>query len=459
MFLCLNSTSHLLIYSLLSLVPLFSSYRHPFHHLSPANKQVPSVKEFSVSKMAALVSRIWSAFEPPKPAKSDGALRFGILGAANIAPLTLIIPAKSHPEVIVQAVAARDRQKAEAFAKSNGIPEVKDSYQDIVDDPNIDCIFIPLANSLHYEWAVRSIRAGKHVLVEKPSTSTAAEAEILFNLPELSQPNAPVLLEAFHNRFHPSWAFFCSLINPADVVHVSSNSMLPWWATSKNEIYFNYNLSGGTMMALGTYNFAALRNIFGTEPEECLSCDVKAYTDGVHKNCDYDAKARFRFPNGGIGEVHTTLKGGIMYKPTSVTVTEKETVIVPEKVLPTSQELVRSRELILWESIHGMFWHRIDVKEIFVIRGKDDGKVIKKWEEQKSHKAYTFRDAGGEFADLPGEVNWMSYRHQLEQFVNRIKGRKTQHWVSGEDSIAQMKMLDMAYEKSGLGLRPTSDFR
>lgn len=329
----------------------------------------------------------------------------------------------------------------------------------MLDDPNIDCIFIPLPNGLHYEWAVRSIRAGKHVLVEKPSVSNAAEAEILFNLPELSQPDAPVLLEAFHNRFHPSWAYFCSLINPADVLHVSSHSMLPWWATGKNEIYFNYNLSGGTMMALGTYNFAALRNIFGTEPEECLSCDVKAYTDGVHKNCDYDAKAKFRFPNGGIGEAHTTLKGGTMYKPTSVTVTEKETVIVPEKVLPASQELVRSRELTLWESIHGMFWHRIDVKEIFVIRSKDDGKVIKKWEENKSHKAYTFRDApGGEFSDLPGEVNWMSYRHQLEQFVNRIRGRKTQHWVSGEDSIRQMRMLDMAYEKSGLGVRPGSSF-
>jgi hypothetical protein len=53
----------------------------------------------------------------------------------------------------------------------------------------------------------------------------------------------------------------------------------------------------------------------------------------------------------------------------------------------------------------------------------------------------------------------MSYRHQLEQFVNRIRGRKTQYWVSGEDSIKQMRMIDMAYEKSGLGLRPTSSFR
>ena len=53
----------------------------------------------------------------------------------------------------------------------------------------------------------------------------------------------------------------------------------------------------------------------------------------------------------------------------------------------------------------------------------------------------------------------MSYRYQLEEFVNRIKGSETQYWVTGEDSIKQMRMVDMAYEKSGLGLRPTSSYR
>ena len=329
---------------------------------------------------------------------------------------------------------------------------------DILDDPNIDCVFIPLPNGLHYEWAVRAIRAGKHVLLEKPSVSNATEAEILFKLPELSKPNAPVLLEAFHNRFFPSWAFFRSLINPADVVHVSSNSMLPWWITSKDDIHFNYPLSGGTMMAMGTYNFSALRLIFDADPEECLSCDVKSYTDGVHKNCDYEFKAKFRFPNGAIGDAQSTLRGETVLKPSHVTVTTKK-VVIPDRTLSASQEKVQSRELTLYGLIHGIFWHRIDVKDVFEIRSKDDGKVMRKWEEKKSHKAYTFKEAGGKFADLPGEVYWMSYRYQLEQFVNRVKGRKTQHWVSSEDSIAQSKMLDMAYEKSGLGLRPTSTFR
>lgn len=334
--------------------------------------------------------------------------------------------------------------------------DLTSALPEILDDPNIDCVVIPLPNGLHFEWAVRAIRAGKHVLLEKPSCANAAEAEILFNLPELSRPNGPVLLEAFHSRFYPSWALFKSLVDPNDVVSVVSHSMIPWWASSKDDIHFNYPLAGGTIMAMGTYNFAMLRLIFGVNPEECLSCETKAYTDGIHAKCEYEFQAKFRFPNGGIGEASSTLKGGTIMKPSWATVVTKEVAILDD-TLPTGQQRFQSRELTLQGMIHGVFWHRIDVKEFNEIRSKD-GQVIKKWEEKKSYKAYTWEEAGKDFAGFPSEVYWMSYRHQLEQFVNKIRGRKVQHWVDGEDSVAQMKMIDMAYEKSGLGPRPTSSF-
>ncbi|OTA03120.1 hypothetical protein A9Z42_0035420 [Trichoderma parareesei] len=405
----------------------------------------------------ALVSRIWGCFNPPTPPKSSDAIRFGVLGAAGIAPLALFNPAKSHPEVIIQAISARDRKKAEEYAKSHGIPEVKDTYQEILDDPNIDAVFIPLPNGLHFEWAVRAIRAGKHVLLEKPSVSNSTEAEILFNLPELDAPNAPVLLEAFHSRFYPSWALFRSLVEPSEVEHVETRSMIPWWASSKDQIHFNYALSGGSIMAMGTYNLAALRLLFGESPEECLSCDVKAYTDGVHDKCDYEFKATFRFPGGRTGVASSTLMGETIIKLSWVTVTTKQ-VPVPNASLSAGQQQFQWRELTLQGLVHGAFWHRIDIKEMNEIRSKD-GSVVKAWTKTTSRKAYTWKEAGAEFADLPGEAHWMSYRHQLEQFVNRVKGRKTQHWVDREDSIAQMKMVDMAYERSGLGPRPTSSFR
>ncbi|KAJ9481875.1 hypothetical protein VN97_g11582 [Penicillium thymicola] len=408
--------------------------------------------------MAAMVMRVFTAFGPPKVEKKNDVIRFGILGAAQIAPLALITPALSHPEVIVQAIAARDHARASAFAKKHNIPDVRTSYEEILEDPKLDAVLIPLPNSLHFEWAVRAIRAGKHVLLEKPSTSNATEAEILFTLPELSQPNAPILLEAFHNRFHPAVHKFRSLITPADVVHVHTDSMLPGILLDKDNIGFNYKLAGGSMMMLGTYNFGVIRMVFDDDPVECLTCEPGIFGDGIHDQCDTDFKAKFRFPNGGIAEASTTMRGPIWWKPSEARVTHKE-VIVDDKALPETQEKLRTRIVTLHGFIHAFIWHRIDVKDTFVIRNKVDRRPLKTWAESKSHKAYSYKEAGGEFANLPGEDWWMSYRYQLGEFVNRVKGRPAHYWVESQDSWDQMKMIDMAYERSGLGLRPTSEFR
>ncbi|KAJ6109451.1 Oxidoreductase N-terminal [Penicillium sp. IBT 16267x] len=405
--------------------------------------------------MASLLNRVFTAFGPPKVEKKDDAIRFGILGAAKIAPLALITPALSHPEVIVQAVAARDRARAEEFAKKHSIPDVRVSYDEILEDPNIDAVLIPLPNSLHFEWAVRAIRAGKHVLLEKPSTCNATEAEILFNLPELSKPDAPILLEAFHNRFHPSVHKFRTLINPQDVVHVHTDSMVPWLMTAKDNIEFNYKLGGGSMMMLGTYNFGIIRMIFDDDPVECLSCDTSVFGD-----VRYRLQGNIPVPNGGTADATTSLRGPLLWKPSEARVTLKE-VVVPDKNLSATQEKLRTRVVTLHGFIHAFIWHRIDVKDTFVIRNKEktDDRPIKTWVESQTHKAYSYKEAGGEFANIPGEAWWMSYRYQLEEFVNRVKGRPTQYCVGGQDSWNQMKMIDLAYEKSGLGLRPTSEFR
>lgn len=68
------------------------------------------------------------------------------------------------------------------------------------------------------------------------------------------------------------------------------------------------------MMMMGTYNFAILRLIFNDEPEECLTCDTSIFGDGIHDKCAYHYNAKFRFPNGGIGEATTTMMGPILWK-------------------------------------------------------------------------------------------------------------------------------------------------
>src|SRR5579862_6870664 len=95
-------------------------------------------------------------------------LRIGILGAARIVPMVLMRPSREVPEVRAVALAARDGDRARRFARRHGIPRVLDSYAALVADPEIDAVYIPLPNSLHCEWGVRALDAGKHVLCEKP---------------------------------------------------------------------------------------------------------------------------------------------------------------------------------------------------------------------------------------------------------------------------------------------------
>jgi len=103
-------------------------------------------------------------------------LRFGILGAARIAPEALIKPAQKSSDAEVVAIAARNPARAREFADAHKIPRVHETYEDLVADPELDVIYNPLPNSLHCEWTIAALRAGKHVLSEKPLASNATEA-------------------------------------------------------------------------------------------------------------------------------------------------------------------------------------------------------------------------------------------------------------------------------------------
>ena len=104
-------------------------------------------------------------------------LRFGILGAAKIAPRGLIEPAKQGSEATVDVVAARDPERAARFASEHGIPRVARDYAEVIADPEIDVIYNPLPMNLHAHWTIEALRAGKDVLCEKPLAANAVEAE------------------------------------------------------------------------------------------------------------------------------------------------------------------------------------------------------------------------------------------------------------------------------------------
>jgi len=134
---------------------------------------------------------------PTKVTKSANPLRLGILGAAKIAPKAVILPALSHPDITVTAVAARSLKKAQVYATKHGLAKAYEGYQTLIDDPDVDIVYNALPNGLHYEWTLKALRAGKHVLNEKPSANTEAETEQLF---EAAKEKGVVLLDAYHHR-------------------------------------------------------------------------------------------------------------------------------------------------------------------------------------------------------------------------------------------------------------------
>ena len=102
-------------------------------------------------------------------------LRVGILGAARIAELAIVKPAHATGTRLV-VVAARDRQRAEAFAAEHGVERATDSYAEVLADPEVEVVYNPLPNAFHGPWNLAAVAAGKHVLSEKPFASTAEEA-------------------------------------------------------------------------------------------------------------------------------------------------------------------------------------------------------------------------------------------------------------------------------------------
>ncbi|KAN0066356.1 hypothetical protein ACQY0O_000450 [Thecaphora frezii] len=130
----------------------------------------------ALGDLAHRVGNAYHALVSPPVAKLNSArppLRMDILGTASIAPLAASGPCRSHSDIMVSGVASRSKETAQRFAEKHHIPHVFGSYSDLIHNAGIDAIYDPLPNSLHHERSLAATRAGKHVLLEKPSASNA----------------------------------------------------------------------------------------------------------------------------------------------------------------------------------------------------------------------------------------------------------------------------------------------
>ena len=199
-------------------------------------------------------------------------MRFGVLGAARIAPAALIRPAAVIDGVEIAAVAARDRRRAEAFAARHGIGTVHDSYAGLVADPSLDSVYIPLPNGLHAEWTIRALRAGVPVLCEKPLTGSVADTEQVLGV---ARETGTPLWEAFAFPFHDQMKRVAALLADGvigDLREIQSSFHFIL-AHREGNIRMSPALAGGALNDVGCYPVRLARDLFAAEHTSAM-CPV-----------------------------------------------------------------------------------------------------------------------------------------------------------------------------------------
>lgn len=225
-----------------------------------------------------------------------GPLRIGVLGAARITGPALAEPARESGHRLV-AVAARDPERAAAFAAEHGVERVLDSYADVLTDPEVEVVYNPLPNSLHGPWNLAAVAAGKHVFSEKPFASNAAEAR---EVRDAALDAGVSVLEGFHYLHHPATAWLHTLAGELGPLHrVETTIRMP--APPDSDPRWSFDLAGGALMDLGCYAQRLLAPWLGGAPSlEVARGGERAGRPGV----DEWIEADLTFPGGATGRAH-----------------------------------------------------------------------------------------------------------------------------------------------------------
>jgi predicted dehydrogenase len=292
-------------------------------------------------------------------------VRIGILGAARVAPLVLINPARDNAEVVVGAVAAREVSRARAFAAKHGIARVHDSYEALIADPDLDAVYNPLPNGLHGRWTRAALAAGKHVLCEKPFTANAAEAR---EIAELAAKSDRVVMEGFHYCYHPLILRAEQIVASGELgklerVEAAFCVLLPRFS----DIRYDYSLAGGATMDVGCYAAHVVRTLGGSTPE-VVSAQAKLRDAQV----DRAMTAELRFASGHTGRVRCSLWSSDLLQLSAKVVGERGELRVLSPVAPFRRLSVRSAEGNRVERFPGRasFAYQLDAFAAAVLRGE-----------------------------------------------------------------------------------------
>jgi len=228
-------------------------------------------------------------------AMTTAPLRIGILGAARIARL-FVEGVRPSGRLRVHAVASRDVERAQAFARETGVTRVHSSYDALLADREIDAVYNPLPNTLHAEWSIRAANAGKHVLCEKPLATSASDARAMF---DAARANGVYVVEGYPYRAQPQTIKLKELLAAGAIGTVQTvQAAFGFQMAEPANIRLNPALAGGALMDAGCYPVSLVRLVVGERPAR-----VHAVARWSASGVDRSLATSIDFPGGALAQI------------------------------------------------------------------------------------------------------------------------------------------------------------
>ncbi len=195
-------------------------------------------------------------------------VKIGVLGISNHFIKRVLFPLKKSKKVEIYAVASRSAEKAKGLAKKHGIKKWYGSYEALLDDEDIEAVYIPLPNHLHAEYVKKAADAKKHILCEKPITLKYEEAK---EMVEYARDREVLLMEAFMYKFHPQWIRTKEIVDSQELGKIQT---IHCYFSYDNEDPNNFRnvpeFGGGVLLDIGVYAVSSARFLLGSEPKRVL---------------------------------------------------------------------------------------------------------------------------------------------------------------------------------------------
>ena len=324
-------------------------------------------------------------------------LRIGIVSAAKIAPTALVDPASGRHDVMVTAVAARNSTRAEEFARDHGIDNVCATYEELCESDLVDAVYVATPPALHRGPTIAALRAGKHVLCEKPLGANADDARAMV---AVASETGLVLMEAFHWRYHPMAAMIRDAIGHEIGTVRRVEASFTVGHIPDDDIRFDLAIGGGALMDLGVYPVQWARFAVNDGTPRVVSAEARVRRGDI----DVEMVAELAWSNGASGRVHCSMVSGVAFGASLMVDGTEGTLHVTNPLAP-------------------QLGNELSTTTRFGVR------------QSKAPRTTT-------------------YSHQLDAFIDAVVNG-TAIPTGGADSVETMTLIDRIYEAAGLSPRPS----